>query len=294
MHSNWKIKEYRFCPVCKTKLIKEKETNWFHYTCPSCGWIYYKNPLPSVAALIVNEKNEILLIRRGIEPGRGEWALPTGFIEQSELPEQAVLRELKEETGLKGKVKNLIGIYTDRTNFYGDILLIGYEVEALGGHIKAGSDCDAVRFYSWDKLPRIPFASHRSVIRDYLNKKARGGYFVEVLKSKITKAVITDTVLFYKGSMGIDQNIMDAANLIPGEKVQVLNYDNGERIETYTIAEKRGSGRIVLYGPASLKGKAGDKLCILGYAFVDISQAKEIRPKIVTLDRKNKIRSIKG
>jgi len=72
--------------------------------CPACGWVNYENPIPSSAALVRNEKGEILLVKRGVEPGRGKWALPSGFIEIEETPEEACLRELKEETGLEGKI----------------------------------------------------------------------------------------------------------------------------------------------------------------------------------------------
>jgi len=79
--------------------------------------------------------------------------------------------------------------------------------------------------------------------------------------------------------------------LVPGEKVQVLNYDNGERLETYTIEEKSGSGKIVLYGPASRKGKVGERLCILSYASMNCIDAKHFRPKVVALDSKNRVKS---
>lgn len=288
------MKQYRFCPVCKGELTKEKEERWFHYTCRRCGWTYYRNPLPSVAAFVTNGAGEILLIKRGIEPSRGAWALPTGFIEQDELPEQAVLRELEEETGLKGRVRELIGIYTEKTGLYGDILLIGYEIEATGGRLRAGSDCTRARFFGAGKLPAIPFSSHRMILHDRLSKPTGYGYSVQLLKSKITEAVVTGTVLFYRGSMGIDRQVLEAANLLPGEKVQVLNYNNGERLETYTIAEKAGSGRIILYGPASKKGSVGDKLCILSYAVVGARAASNFRPRIVVLGGKNRIKNVKA
>ncbi len=285
------MKNYRFCPICKNNLKKEKEKRWTHYLCPKCHWCYYGNPLPSVAAL-VRKGNQVLLIKRGIEPGKGKWALPTGFIESDELPEHAVLRELEEETGIIGNIKNFIGVYIDKAGSYGNILLIGYDIEIIGGRLKPGSDSEAARFFAIKKLPRITFSSHRKMIQSGLGKISNHKLMIEVLKSKITKATVTNTVLFYKGSMGIDGRIMAAANLVPGEKVQVLNYNNGERLETYVIEEKPGSGKIVLYGPASKKGKVGHKLCILGYAFTDINQAKEIVPATVILVRKNKIKKI--
>ena len=129
-----------------------------------------------------------------------------------------------------------------------------------------------------------------AIIKDGLMKRLQNRGLIEILKSKITKATVTHTQLFYRGSMGIDGAVMKAAHLIPGEKVQVLNYNNGERLETYTIEEKSGSGKFVLYGPASQKGKVGDKLCILSYTLLNTEKAKNIRPHVVILNERNRIK----
>jgi len=92
--------------------------------------------------------------------------------------------------------------------------------------------------------------------------------------------------------MGIDSKIMKAVNILPGEKVHVLNYNNGERLETYVIEEKAGSGKFILYGPASIKGKTGDKLCILAYTFVAVEDARNIKPSVVILNKDNRIKHI--
>jgi len=282
------MKKWLFCPVCKGNL-EEKKT---FIRCKACGWHYYHNPLPSVAILGVNGQDEILLVKRGIEPDKGRWALPSGFIEVGETPEEAVLRELKEETGLKGRIINLVGVYMEQTKLYGDVLLMGYRIEITGGVLRPGSDTVDVRFFPKNRLPQIPFSSHRAIINQGLTRPASPIY-VEVLKSKITEAIITDTVLFYKGSMGIDAKIMEVANIKPGEKVHVLNYDNGERLETYVIAEKPNSRKFVLYGPASLKGKKGQRLCILSYALVPHDYTLHFKPRIVLLDTKNCIKKVK-
>ncbi len=283
------MKKWFYCPVCKNNLTRKESTIY----CLKCGWCHYNNPLPSVAGFIINSRNEILLVKRGVEPGKGAWALASGFIESGETPEQAVLRELKEETGLNCSVKNLLGVFVEPTRQYGDVLILGYALDVVGGRLKANSDTTAVHYFPEDKLPRIPFLSHRQIINQGINNFTGANTYVEVLKSKITEAIITDTVLFYKGSMGIDAKIMKSANIRPGEKVHVLNYDNGERLETYVIAEPPNSKRFVLYGPASLKGKKGHRLCILSYAFVRQNNLEYFRPKIVILDAKNRIKKIK-
>lgn len=284
------MKSYKFCPLCKRRLVKKKIDNIVRFVCPDCGWTHYANPVPSAVAFVYNEKKEILLIKRGVAPGKGKWALPSGFIEQHEVPEQTVIRELEEETHIKGRIKKLIGVYIEPTKLYGNVLLIAYDVNFINDKIRPGSDTLAARFFPANRLPAIPFRSHRQIIQDALAQHTDKTGFIEVLKSKITEATITRTQLFYKGSMGIDGTIMRAAGLVPGEKVHVLNYNNGERLETYTIEEKSGSRNIVLYGPASRKGKVGDKLCILSYMLVQIDEAENVKTRLVILDERNRIK----
>jgi aspartate 1-decarboxylase len=112
---------------------------------------------------------------------------------------------------------------------------------------------------------------------------------IQVLKAKINNAIITDLKLEYEGSIGIDEEIIEKVNIIPGERVQVLNYNNGTRIETYVIPEKKGSKKIVLYGPAARCGEVGDRLCILAYYLVDEQIASEIKPCILELKLSNSI-----
>ena len=109
-------------------------------------------------------------------------------------------------------------------------------------------------------------------------------------KSKIAHATITQAELYYEGSITIDESILKAVDIIPGEKVEVLNVNNGARIETYTIAGKAGSGQICLNGPAARCGVVGDKIIILSYALVEPAEAKGCKTKIVYVDEKNKIR----
>lgn len=283
------MKKWTYCPSCKANLLKKEST----FVCPKCGWRFYNNPLPAVAGFVMNEKGEILLVKRGVNPEIGKWALPSGFVEQGETPEQAVIRELKEETGLNGILKHLIGVYVEHTKIYGEIILLGYDIELTGGKFKPGSDTTEVRFFPPDLLPKIPFLSHRAIINQGIHKQPAHPIYVETLKSKITEAIITNTVHFYKGSMGIDAKIMKEANIKAGEKVHVLNYDNGERFETYVIAEKAGSKKFTLYGPASLKGKKGQRLCILSYVYIPQNQLALLKPRIVLLDTRNQIKKIK-
>jgi aspartate 1-decarboxylase len=110
--------------------------------------------------------------------------------------------------------------------------------------------------------------------------------FIEVVKSKIHKVTITGSNLHYVGSITIDEDIMDAANIIENEKVHVLNLNNGERLVTYAIKGERGSGDICLNGAAARKVIAGDVVIIMSYALLDFEEAKSFKPTIIFPDTK--------
>src|SRR5579863_1916132 len=104
---------------------------------------------------------------------------------------------------------------------------------------------------------------------------------IEILKSKVHRAVITEANLNYIGSLTLDEDLMDGANLIENEKVQVVNVNNGARIETYLIKGKRGSGTCCLNGPAARMGAVGDIVIVISYAIMEFEDAKTFAPKIV-------------
>ena len=112
---------------------------------------------------------------------------------------------------------------------------------------------------------------------------------IQVLKSKIHKVKVTEADLYYTGSITIDENLMDAANLIENEMVQVLNLNNGERIETYVIRGERASGVLCLNGPAARKFTVGDVAIVISYATMDFEEAKSFKPSIIFPDENNKI-----
>jgi aspartate 1-decarboxylase len=107
---------------------------------------------------------------------------------------------------------------------------------------------------------------------------------IEVVKSKIHKARVTEANLQYVGSITIDEYLMDAANIIENEKVQIVNVNNGERLETYVIKGKRGSGSICLNGPAARKVEIDDIIIIISYASMDFEEAKQFKPSFVFPD----------
>ena len=114
---------------------------------------------------------------------------------------------------------------------------------------------------------------------------------IEIVKSKIHRAKVTEANIDYVGSITIDEDLMEAANLIVNEKVQVLNVNNGERLDTYVIKGERGSGLICLNGPAARKGIVGDLVIIISYASMDFEEAKSFKPSLVFPDTNNRLTS---
>jgi len=112
---------------------------------------------------------------------------------------------------------------------------------------------------------------------------------IQVLKSKIHRVTVTEADLNYVGSITIDEDLIDAANLIENEKVEVLNVNNGERFETYVIKGKRGSGQICLNGPAARRVALGDVVIIVSYATMEFEAAKKFKPVIVFPKAGNKL-----
>lgn len=162
------MKHYKYCPMCKTPLKQGAIDGKRRRFCKNCGWINYINPVPVVACLVLDAKGRLLLMKRGVSPCKGRWALPGGFIELNESPEQAGKRELFEETGLKGKPGRLIGAYLQPSSIYGFVLVIGIEFIIAKSILNPGDDAAEAKFVSSNKLPKIPFKSHANLIHNYL------------------------------------------------------------------------------------------------------------------------------
>jgi aspartate 1-decarboxylase len=109
-----------------------------------------------------------------------------------------------------------------------------------------------------------------------------------LLKSKLQRLRVTDANLYYEGSLGLDEELMEAARLVPYEQVVVLNVNNGERLETYVIPEPRGSGTVCLNGPAARKGVVGDELIVLSYALLSDEELEQHAPVVVVVDAHNR------
>ncbi|GAB4415904.1 MAG: aspartate 1-decarboxylase [Bacteroidia bacterium] len=113
--------------------------------------------------------------------------------------------------------------------------------------------------------------------------------FLHIFKSKIHRVRITQAELNYVGSITIDADLLDAAGMVEGEKVQVVNINNGERLETYTIRGERGSGTVCMNGPAARKVQVGDTVIVISYAMMTPEEAKTFSPTIIFPDERNRL-----
>jgi thiamine-phosphate diphosphorylase len=153
-----------FCPRCGSRLEKRNLEDRERDYCPACRRVVYENPVPATAVLLFNGNDELLLVRRDVEPGRGKWCLPGGFQELGETPEQCALRELREETGLQGRVSGLVGLEMGLNPMAGEVLVAGFSVASCGGELRAGDDACAVAYFPLTGLPELAFQSHRRLI----------------------------------------------------------------------------------------------------------------------------------
>jgi 8-oxo-dGTP diphosphatase len=156
--------EMNFCPCCGQALEDRFVFERTRRVCPSCGFVFFREP--KVAAGVLAERDgRVLLIKRDVDPHRGDWALPAGFVEIDEGPVQAALRELTEETGLIGRVTSLVNAYLVATDPRGPIIMILYRAQVVGGELKAGDDAEEVGFFAPDELPtNLAFASTRRAL----------------------------------------------------------------------------------------------------------------------------------
>lgn len=166
------MRRWQVCPVCGGPLamgeVVGEDRRRLH--CTRCGLVLYDNPAPTASAIVERDDGAVMLTLRAIEPARAMWDLPGGFVEVGEHPEQAVIRELREETGLEIRVTGLVGIFPDR---YGDgpaTLNIYYRARIAGGVERAASDVSEIRWFAPGDLPARPqlaFANTADALEAY-------------------------------------------------------------------------------------------------------------------------------
>lgn len=161
------MEKKRYCHFCGNRLAEKVSDGRLRLFCRTCDAPIYENPIPATCLIVPEGSEKILLVKRSVEPKSGLWCLPGGFMELGETPETAALRELEEETGLKGKIDRLLGVTTNTSPQYHTVLMIGYLVKDAVGTLQADDDASDLAFFSKHAFPEIAFQSHRRFIRIY-------------------------------------------------------------------------------------------------------------------------------
>ena len=163
-------KQRKHCLYCGEITIKKYEDGVQRDFCSACQCFFYENPLPVVSSILESSRR-ILLVKRDRPPSKGSWCLPTGFAEAGESIEDAALRELQEETGIKGRIVKLLDVDSYKSRFYGDLLFLTFVVEQVSGNLAAGADSAQARFWPVNKIPPLAFRPNRSALDAYIKGK---------------------------------------------------------------------------------------------------------------------------
>jgi 8-oxo-dGTP diphosphatase len=162
----------KFCPQCGASLIQRWVAGRERLACDQCDFIFYLNPKVA-AGVLVEDGGHVVLVRRGVEPKRGFWALPSGFVELDESTEEAAIRECKEETGLDVALDDPLGVYSFESLIYGRGVLILYSAHVVGGEMLAGDDATEVAAFLPEEVPsEVAFRTHRQALLDWKRAKA--------------------------------------------------------------------------------------------------------------------------
>jgi len=165
--------EAKYCPRCAAELTLQLSGERERPTCPSCGFVFYFNPVVGAGALVESD-GRVVLVRRGVAPKAGFWSLPSGYVEADELAEDAAVRETLEETGLEIELDDLLGVYSFGREPQTGVLIL-YSGHTVGGRLRAGDDAQEVRTFSPDELPpdhEIAFRTHHQALEDWRRARA--------------------------------------------------------------------------------------------------------------------------
>ena len=168
------MREMKYCSQCGTPLELRLISDRMRPVCPACGFVFYLNPAVA-AGTLVEQDNRIVLVRRGVEPGRGLWGLPAGYVEADESVEEAAIRETREESGLIVELDGLLGVYSFGTEGEARGVLILYAAHVTGGILKAGDDALEARWFTLETLPpedQIAFQTHRQALHEWCQARA--------------------------------------------------------------------------------------------------------------------------
>lgn len=157
------LEQVNYCPRCGASLVRIERFGKIRPVCTQCDWIFFPNPRVAVGVL-VEKDDKVLLVRRAVDPERGRWTLPAGFVDAGEDPIQAGERECLEETGLQVKITTLLEVLAEQAHPRGAHIIIFYQGNIIDGQIEPGDDVDAVNFFLRENLPPLAFSSTKRIL----------------------------------------------------------------------------------------------------------------------------------
>ena len=155
------------CCYCGDPLVQKWIEERMRLFCEKCCVPIYENPVPATCLVVVSPRGRLLLVKRSVEPRKGWWCLPGGYMELGEEPQDAAIRELSEETGIAGVVDRLLGATSNPSDLYHTVLMVGYLVTSFTGEPVAGDDASDIGWFDVRDLPPVAFRSHRKFILQF-------------------------------------------------------------------------------------------------------------------------------
>jgi len=187
-----------YCAHCGQPVVTRVVDDRPRVVCPACETVFYENPLPVAACVVLNEHREVLLVKRKREPHKGEWCLPMGFAEMGERIADAALRELREEAGVDAIALRLLDAESFESDYYGDLLIVTFEMQKVGGNERAGDDAEEVCYFPIDAPPALAFNSNEKALRAcaaaHEESWAIQDSFI-TLESEEDRAMLSDTLV---------------------------------------------------------------------------------------------------
>lgn len=178
-------KKMKYCPYCSERISIKTEHDIEREYCVSCNVFFYDNPLPVVSAIVIKDR-EVLLVKRKNEPYKNKWCLPSGFSESGESIQEACLRELEEETGIKGQITALVDADSTPNYFYGDLIFHTFKVEQIGGVMKAGDDALEAKYFPIHETPLLAFTSNTKALNIFIKGKTEYWSIIDSFKQSIS------------------------------------------------------------------------------------------------------------
>ena len=159
------LSTHNFCPTCGAQLKSVHTEGQTNSSCSGCGRIIYYDPKVA-ATTVIGDNNQVLLVKRGNEPGYGLWSLPGGYVDRGEIVEEAAAREVFEETGLNINITRLIGVFSQKNH---PVIVIAFSGERISGELQTSDETLAVEFFDIDVLPEMAFPRDQEIIKSWID-----------------------------------------------------------------------------------------------------------------------------